>query len=154
MFMPDVVAALSEMRAGGRAAGPRRGAGLERALSGRPGSARSPTRSPGTPGPDAAELVGTYFRLGDTGGLAASCARAGLRVLEIRPLPITVHAPSVDDYVTAEVESTPLVARLDAGTVPQDPRGRARRAGPVLRRDRRAGMPFEVCLVSARRSVG
>ena len=151
MFMPDVVAALSEMR---RVVAPRGRvavqvwSGLARQTGFRP-LADAVARHAG---PDAADLVGTYFRLGDTGGLTASCTRAGLRVLEIRTLPITVRAPSIDDYVTAEVESTPLIARLDAATyrrIREDAR-----AGLAPFRDENGSLalPFEVCLVSARPS--
>ena len=54
-------------------------------------------------------------------------------------MPVTLHAPSIDDYVTTEVESTPLVERISDDTYAQDPRGRPHRARAVLRRVGRAG---------------
>ena len=44
--------------------------------------------------------------------VVAMLAAAGLRVTTVRSLPVTLRAPSIDDYVTTEVESTPLVSRI------------------------------------------
>ncbi len=104
-------------------------------------------------GPDAVELVSTYFRLGDPAAFTASCAAAGLRVTGERTLPVTVHAPSVDAYVTAEVESTPLISRI---TEDQYRRIRADARSGLARFCDPSGalaMPMEVYLVTARRSV-
>lgn len=69
----------------------------------------------------------------------------------MQPLPITLRAPSVDDYVTTEVESTPLIARISERTYRR------------IRDDARAGLaafcdesgtlalPLEVYVTIARR---
>ncbi len=149
MFMPDVVEALGEMR---RVTAPRGRVAVQvwSALDRQPGFRPLAAAVARHAGRDAAELVGTYFRLGDTGDLARSCRRAGLAVLEVRPLPITVHAPSVDDYVTAEVESTPLVARLDDGTYRRIREDARAGLAPFCDESGALAMPFEVLLVSAR----
>jgi hypothetical protein len=103
-------------------------------------------------GPDAVELVSTYFRLGDPDAFADRCAAAGLRVTQQRTSEIRLRAPSVDAYVATEVESTPLVERISD------------EAYARIREDARAGlapfcdasgalaMPFEVHLVTTRRA--
>ncbi len=102
-------------------------------------------------GPDAVDLISTYFRLGDREELTGEFTRAGLRVTDVRTLPVTVRAPSVDDYITTEVESTPLIDRISEDVYRQ------------IREEARAGLarccdttgaltlPLEAYLVAARR---
>jgi ubiquinone/menaquinone biosynthesis C-methylase UbiE len=102
-------------------------------------------------GPGAVDLIGTYFRLGDREQFTGQFTRAGLRVTAVRTLPVTVRAPSVDAYVTTEVESTPLIDRISDDAYRR------------IREDTRAGLarycdasgalalPLEAYLVSARR---
>lgn len=66
--------------------------------------------------PDSVELVATYFRLGDLDEFTQLCADAGLTLTAVDTTEVTLHAPSVDAYVTTEVESTPLVERIDEET--------------------------------------
>ncbi len=63
-------------------------------------------------GPDAVDLISTYFRLGDRTKFTGLCEVASLEVTDIVTLPITLRSPSIDAYVTTEVESTPLIARI------------------------------------------
>lgn len=65
-------------------------------------------------GDDAMALLTTYFACGDLDALAATFTAAGLDVNEARTVAGVYRAPSVDTFVTTEVESTPLVERLDA----------------------------------------
>ena len=67
-------------------------------------------------GPDSVDLVATYFRLGDLDEFTRRCADAGLAVTAVETTEVTLHAPSVDAYLTTEVESTPLVERIDDRT--------------------------------------
>ena len=102
-------------------------------------------------GPDAVDLISTYFRLGDRAELTGEFTRAGLRVTDIRTLPVTVRAPSVDDYITTEVESTPLIDRIS-----EDVYRRIReeaRAGLTRCCDTTGALtlPLEAYLVAARR---
>jgi ubiquinone/menaquinone biosynthesis C-methylase UbiE len=147
MFVPDVAAVLREMArvaAGGTVAvqvwsAPERQDGF------RP-FAEVVTRHAG---PDAVDLLSTYFRLGDPDAFTALCAAAGLRVTDVRTLPVTPRAPSVDAYVTAEVESTPLVARITEETY-QKIRVDARTAlAPFCDDAGELAMPMEVYLVRA-----
>ncbi|MGD9531098.1 methyltransferase domain-containing protein [Pseudonocardia sp.] len=101
-------------------------------------------------GADAVDLVSTYFRLGDLDALVRQCDDAGLAVTGVETSEVTLHAPSVDAYVTTEIGSTPLAERLDAA------------AHDRIRADARAGLapfcdtsgalalPFEIHLVRAR----
>ena len=63
-------------------------------------------------GPEAVNLLGAYFACGDLGELRALVETAGLRVAETRTHVGTVKCPSVDAFVAAEVESTPLRERI------------------------------------------
>jgi ubiquinone/menaquinone biosynthesis C-methylase UbiE len=100
-------------------------------------------------GPDSVDLIGTYFRLGDPAEFTQRCADARLAVTAVETTEVTLHAPSVDAYVTTEVESTPLVKRIDEETYAR------------LRSDARTGLapfcdasgalelPFEIHLIRA-----
>jgi hypothetical protein len=63
-------------------------------------------------GPEALSLLGTYWACGDVAELKALFVSAGLVVQEIRTRLGTARFPSIDDLVTTEVESTPLVERI------------------------------------------
>lgn len=65
-------------------------------------------------GPDAVDLICAYWTLGDLQRLTALCAGAGLRILSTMTRTGAIRLPSIDDYVTTEVESTPLVDRISA----------------------------------------
>ena len=65
-------------------------------------------------GPEARSLLSTYFVCGDLDQLTALVGSAGLRVTTARTEVGTYRAPSVDAFVTTEVESTPLVQRITA----------------------------------------
>jgi hypothetical protein len=57
-------------------------------------------------------LLSTYFACGDVDELTGLVESAGLRVTGARPHVGTYRVPSVDAFVTTEVESTPLAERL------------------------------------------
>ena len=59
-------------------------------------------------GRDSVELWATYFRLGDPDQLKALVESAGLEITATRIHVAKVRVPSIDAYVAAEVESTPL----------------------------------------------
>ena len=102
-------------------------------------------------GPAAVDLIGTYFRLGDRAQFSDLFTQAGLRVTDVRTLGATVRAPTVDDYITTEVESTPLIDRISDDVYRR------------IREEARAGLarycdecgtlalPLEAYLVAARR---
>jgi ubiquinone/menaquinone biosynthesis C-methylase UbiE len=150
MFVPDVAVVVGEMsrvtRTGGRVAA-QVWSSLDRQTAFQP-LADAVARNAGR---DAVDLISTYFRLGDREQLAEHFTQAGLRVTDVRTVPATVRAPSVDDYVTTEVESTPLVDRISA-EVYRRIREEAR-AGLARYCDRSGALvlPLEAYIVAARR---
>jgi ubiquinone/menaquinone biosynthesis C-methylase UbiE len=150
MFVPDTAAAVAEMarvvRPGGRVAA-QVWSSLDRQTAIRP-LADAVARHAGE---DAVGLVGTYFRLGDREQFTGLFTQAGLQVTEVRALPVTVRAPSVDAYITTEIESTPLIDRIS-----EDVYGRIReeaRSGLARYCDGSGALalPLEAYLVAARR---
>jgi SAM-dependent methyltransferase len=100
-------------------------------------------------GPEAVDLLTTYFRCGDLDALAGLLAAAGPTVTAQRTVDGTYRAPSVDAFVTTEVESTPLVERLSAETY-QHIRDEARTVlAPFTAPDGSVAAPFESNLVVA-----
>ncbi|MGH3647148.1 MAG: class I SAM-dependent methyltransferase [Micromonosporaceae bacterium] len=65
-------------------------------------------------GQDALDMLSAYFVLGDLDQLTALCEGAGLRVTETRTRLGAVRRGSIDEFVAAEVYSTPLGERLAA----------------------------------------
>lgn len=63
-------------------------------------------------GPEATSLLSAYFACGDLDQLATMIGADGLRVTTATTHLGTYRAPSVDAFVTTEVESTPLVERI------------------------------------------
>jgi SAM-dependent methyltransferase len=101
-------------------------------------------------GPDAASLLGTYFACGDLDELRRLVEAAGLQVAAIRTHLGTVRCPSVDAFVAAEVESTPLRERITDAVYARIRDG----AREVLRPFTRPGgveVPLEGHVVAARK---
>lgn len=67
-------------------------------------------------GPEAVNLLGAYWVLGDLGALTALFQSAGLQVTATRTRLGTARFDSIDELVTTEVESTPLVERISDET--------------------------------------
>ncbi|HEX6420107.1 MAG TPA: methyltransferase domain-containing protein [Acidimicrobiales bacterium] len=67
-------------------------------------------------GPEAVDLLGSYWAAGDLADLAAQHASAGLAVGSTATHTGTARFPSVDELVRIEVESTPLADRIDGDT--------------------------------------
>lgn len=66
-------------------------------------------------GPDARRLVTTYFTHGDGDRLAGLFIDAGLRVAAVTQPTGEFTMGSIDEFVTIEIDSTPLGDRLDPG---------------------------------------
>ena len=64
-------------------------------------------------GPDAIELLSSYWTLGDLTLVRSLIEVAGLRVTDATTRAGTARFASIDELVTIEVEATPLVDRLD-----------------------------------------
>jgi SAM-dependent methyltransferase len=63
-------------------------------------------------GPDAVDLISAYWTMGDLDKLTALFEAAGLAITSMRTRTGAIRAPSIDQYVTTEIESTPLVERI------------------------------------------
>lgn len=63
-------------------------------------------------GTEAMSLLGTYFVCGDLDELAVLFESVGLRITSARTYEGVYRVPSVDAFVTTEVESTPLIERI------------------------------------------
>jgi SAM-dependent methyltransferase len=102
-------------------------------------------------GPEAMALLGTYFACGSLDDLERLVEAAGLTITAARRHVGVYQAPSIDAFVTTEVESTPLVERIS------DDVYRAIRAGardvlaPFTTADGTVEAPFESNIVAARR---
>ena len=68
-------------------------------------------------GPEAIDLLSTYFSRGDLDELATLLAAAGLEVTATRTRETTLRFGSVDEFVMTEVNSTPLAERLSEETL-------------------------------------
>jgi hypothetical protein len=101
-------------------------------------------------GPEAMSLASSYFVCGDLDRLTREFD-SGLRPTTSRTVQGTYRAPSVDAFVTTEVESTPLLERISEQTY------RAIRAdahgvlAAFTAADGSVQAPFEANLVTARK---
>ena len=152
MFFPDRAAALA-----------RDGAGRDRRRAPSPSSFPSAleTQAAFKPfvelaariaGPEAMSLLTTYFVCGDLGRAdGAVRSRPGSRVTERRSVTGTYSAPSVDAAVTTEVESTPLIERIDEATYRQLREEAVEVMAPFTAADGSLVAPFECLVVAATR---
>ena len=111
MFFPDVVQALREM---GRVARPDGTVGIQvwDRRESQPGYAPLIEAAARHAGPDAVGLLSAYFSMGDLEQLAAHLAAAGLEITATHTREGAVRLPSLDAFVTVEVEGSPLVERI------------------------------------------
>ena len=149
MFFPDRAAALREMARVVRPDGavavlvPGR-------LDAQPAFAPFVEAAARLAGPEAMSLLGTYFACGDLDDLTALVTSAGLEVTTARVVAGIDRAPSVDAFVTTEVESTPLVDRISESAY-EELRAEAHQVlRPWTGPDGSVEAPFESVLVVAR----
>ena len=103
-------------------------------------------------GAQARSLLTAYFGCGDLDQLTSLLEAAGLQITTARTETGTYRAPSVDAFVTTEVESTPLVERISE-EIYRLIRAHAHDVlAPFTTADGRVEAPFESNLVVARRS--
>lgn len=150
MFFPDRAAALREMsrvvRAGGTVAVavPAR---LEAQAAFEPFVAMAARHA----GPEAVSLLSAYFVCGDLDDLAGLVESAGLRVVRAEVHTGTYRAPSVDAFVTTEVESTPLAERIGDDVYQRIRAGAHEVLAPFTAADGSVAAPFETNVVAAHR---
>ena len=101
-------------------------------------------------GPDAASLLSTYFACGDLAALAALVESAGLHVTGTRTRLGRARFESVDEFVAAEVESTPLIARISEDVYGRIREGAREVLRPFTTPTGRVEIPLEGHLVAAR----
>lgn len=150
MFLPDRAKAVREMRRvatiGGTVAIAVPGA-LERQAAFAPFVDKAAELA----GVEAYSLLNSYFACGSLEDLAGLVEGCGLRVATRRSHLGTYRAPSVDAFVTTEVESTPLVERMSPEVY-----GRIREEAhvvlaPFTAADGSVSAPFEANIVVGRR---
>jgi ubiquinone/menaquinone biosynthesis C-methylase UbiE len=107
MFFPDVTGALAEMarvvRDGGTVA-----VQVWDRLEDQPAYRPFIDVAARHAGPDAIDLLGSYFARGDLHELTSLMRAASLKPMTARTEATTLHFDSVDELVTTEVQSTPL----------------------------------------------
>jgi ubiquinone/menaquinone biosynthesis C-methylase UbiE len=102
-------------------------------------------------GPEAMDLIGTYFTLGDVDALRALFATSGLEVAAVHTYSTRMRFESVDEFVMTEVEATPLAGRLDDDAYRRI-REDSREALSQFREGDGVAIPVSGHVVSARRS--
>jgi ubiquinone/menaquinone biosynthesis C-methylase UbiE len=150
MFFPDRQQAVREMA---RAARP----GATVAVVVPSGLAAQPAYKPfvemaaSHAGPEAVNLLSTYFACGDADELVAAMRSAGLTDITVATEMGVMRAPTIDDLVTAEVESTPLVDRITPAVYERIRAGARDVLQPFTNPDGTLAAPFESLIVTARR---
>jgi ubiquinone/menaquinone biosynthesis C-methylase UbiE len=102
-------------------------------------------------GPASVELISSYFRLGEPAEFAEMCRAAGLADPATSRNPVTLRAGSIDDYVTTEVESTPLVSQISDEVYGKIRADAHVGLAPYCDDAGRLAIPMEVYFVTARR---
>ena len=112
MFFPDRVKAVQEM---GRVVSPGGIVAVQvwGRLESQPGYGPFAEVAARHAGPGAVDVISSYFCLGDLGLVTGLFREAGLTVATTTTRFGTVRFGSIDEFVRAEIESSPLVDRID-----------------------------------------
>jgi ubiquinone/menaquinone biosynthesis C-methylase UbiE len=100
-------------------------------------------------GEEARNLIGSYFSFGDRDAVEALLARAGLRPSAATTRLGAVRVPSLDDFVSAEIDGTPLAERLDEPTCARIREDTRMALASFAREDGTAAIPIEGHIVAA-----
>lgn len=103
-------------------------------------------------GPEAVDMLGTYWTCGDLDDLLTTFRDAGLDIVATRTRMGTARFESIDDFVAVEVESTPVRELLSGDEFDSLRRAANRVLAEFVRSDGRAEIPIEGHLVAARPS--
>lgn len=101
-------------------------------------------------GPDAVDLISTYWRLGDLAELTEGITAAGLRVLDTLTRTDTAAFPSVEGFVSTEVDGTPLRQRLSEDAYARILEDTRKVLEPFRTVDGRLELPMRGHIVTAR----
>ena len=104
-------------------------------------------------GQDAVALMSAYFALGDLDQLSARIRSAGLRVATAHTRVGAVRLGSLDEFVTVEVEGTPLLERISDEVYGRIRADAVRALAGFAGEDGRAAVPIAGHLVTARRQA-
>ena len=102
-------------------------------------------------GPEAVSLLGAYFSCGDLGLLTSLLESAGLAVAGTRTRLGHVKCASVDEFVAAEVESSPLAGRIGQDAYASIRAGAREVLRPFMTPNGRLEVPLAGHLVAGRR---
>jgi SAM-dependent methyltransferase len=150
MFFPDPARALREM---GRVSKPEGVVAIQvwASLESQPAYSRLVEVAARHAGPDAVNLLSTYWSCGDLDRLRAQFESAGLGVPAVRTLTETAAFDSIDELVATEVEGTPLIERITP-EVYRRIKGDARDALASFRTDGGVQIPLVGHVVTAAKS--
>jgi SAM-dependent methyltransferase len=115
MFFPDRAGALGEMRRVARDTGVV-AVQVWASLDSQPAYGRFIEVAARHAGPEAVDLLGSYWTMGDVGHLGELFAEAGMRLTGTKSHIGTARFASIDELVKIEVEGTPLVDRIGEDT--------------------------------------
>lgn len=112
MYFPDRVKALEEMA---RVVGPAGTVAVQvwGSLDSQPGYRPFAEIAARHAGGEAVDLIGSYFSLGDLDLACGLLEQAGLRLSGTRTRLGAVRFGSIEEFVRTEIESTPLIDRID-----------------------------------------
>lgn len=102
-------------------------------------------------GPDAINLLSTYFDLGDLDEFAGIASTAGLEVTGTRTRTSTMRFATVDELIAVEVRSTPLGERLSEDALRLIVAEAREALGSFVTDDGELDMPIRGHLILARR---
>lgn len=100
-------------------------------------------------GPEALDLIGSYFSLGDTQVVTDLFREAGLRVTSTLTRTGAVRFASVNEFVAGEIEGSPLIDRIDDAAYERI-RTDAEKALSSYVRNGRTEIPIEGHIVTGR----
>jgi ubiquinone/menaquinone biosynthesis C-methylase UbiE len=115
MFFPDRHGALSEMRRVVKSSGTV-AVQVWASLDAQPAYGPFVDVAARHAGPDAIELLSSYWTLGDLDATARLFSDAGLAIAKTRTHTGTARFASIEEFVKIEIESTPLIDRVDEAT--------------------------------------